>query len=120
MERHQRAQVISGILLVALGLIFLAGQMGWPIVAGLTFGRLWPVLLFVVGVGRLMVPGEGRGGRAGGLWLIFVAGVFLLNNFGVLPLSRSWPLFIVAAGASLLLGSGPHRRGIVEGGRRAD
>ena len=117
MNRQQRSQVTSGVLLIVLGLVFLAAQSGWPIAAALNFGRLWPVLLLVLGLGRVLVPADdGPSGRIGGAWLILVAGVFLMNNYGVMPLSQSWPLFIVLAGASLLFGGG--RRGTPKGAPR--
>jgi hypothetical protein len=50
----------TGLLLIVLGLIFLAethhGIFGW----NFTFGRLWPMLLIVAGLARLMGPHDAR------------------------------------------------------------
>ena len=121
MDRQRRSQVASGVLLIVVGLTFLAGQMGWPVARALDFGRIWPVLFVVLGVGRVLVPADsGTGGRTSGLWLIFVGVVFLLHNYEVLSLAQSWPLFIVLAGASLLLGGGCRRSGAAKGVPRVE
>jgi len=121
----------TGLLLIVLGLIFLGethhGIFGW----NFTFGRLWPLLLIVLGLAKLMGPNnevrvsaepqaastvveqrrgrlesrrrrEGKNSFAGGAWLIFVGFLFLLHTFGVLTLDRSWPLFIVWTGVTIM------------------
>jgi len=110
-DRRQRGQLTSGLLLITIGLIFLAGQIGW--LAGFSFGHLWPLLLVVFGAVKFLVPDEDprKGdGRAGGAWIMFVGALFLLHNYRVLRLDQSWPLFIVAAGVAILL-SRDGRRG---------
>src|SRR6266540_4258283 len=53
---------------------------------------------------------RGRGGVVGPLLLIFIGGVFLLQNAGILPPSvwgnlwRLWPLVLVLVGLELLIG----------------
>jgi hypothetical protein len=93
------------VLVIAIGLLLLAGQLdvGWH------FSRLWPIVLIVIGLGRYLGTGE-DGRRGNGFWLLFVGGLFLLNNFRVLRLHDSWPLFIVAAGVSIILGHERDRR----------
>ncbi len=66
-------------------------------------GRLWPVLLIILGVGRFTAPRE-DGTHRNGLWLVFIGGLFLLNNYDIFVLHDSWPLFIVAGGLSLAFG----------------
>lgn len=110
MDRRQRGQVTAGAILIGLGLIFLAAQTNVHV-----FGlhRLWPVILLVIGAIKFIIPDEDPrkgGGRTGGAWLIFVAVVFLMNNYGVMSIAQSWPLFIVAGGVSILL-SRPRRTG---------
>jgi hypothetical protein len=88
-------------LLIALGLLFLTSQLqAWT---GLHIGRLWPFVLIALGVGFLLFPGEGSR-WPGGLWLIFVGGIFLLHTYRVVSIRDSWPLFLVATGLSVLAG----------------
>jgi len=92
----------AGVVLVALGLLFLAGQQGWIDASGLV-ATWWPVILIVAGLGALM-------GRQGGWssWLLFCLGVvLLLVNLGILPRSRVmalWPLVLIVVGLFLLIG----------------
>jgi hypothetical protein len=98
-DNRQASQLTTGVLVIAIGVLLLAGQLdgGWH------FGRLWPVVLIVIGLGRY-VSTDADGRRRSGFWFLFVGGIFLLNNFRVLMLHDSWPLFIVAAGVSIIVG----------------
>ncbi len=105
MDRKQRSQAMTGIVMITIGLIFLAERL--QIAPGLDLSRLWPVFPIVFGIGRIITADEEerrRHGRFGGLWFVFIGVVFLMNNYGVMTISRSWPLFIVAGGVSILLG----------------
>jgi sulfite exporter TauE/SafE len=98
MSTRQGSQVATGVLLIALGLIFLGERQHFVPVIDL--GRLWPVLLIVLGLGRVAESGWHRSG----LWLVFIGALFLLSNYDIFPLRDSWPLFIVAGGLSLAFG----------------
>lgn len=89
---------MTGVVLVAVGLLFLASN--FDSLPDVDFGRLWPLILVVIGVGKLVSPGED--GRWGGVSLILMAGIFLAHNYRVLRLHDSWPLFIVLVGLSIL------------------
>jgi hypothetical protein len=98
-DNKQASQLTTGTIIIVVGLLLLAGQLdvGWH------FGRLWPVILIVLGIGRyLTTTPDGR--RTSGLWLLFIGGIFLLNNLRVLSLHYSWPLFIVLAGLLMVFG----------------
>lgn len=91
--------IVAGAVLIVLGLIFLGGRFDMPF--GWSMGRLWPLILITLGIVAVAMPGE-HGKRSSGLWLLFVGGIFLLNNYEILSIRDSWPLFIVAAGVSIL------------------
>jgi hypothetical protein len=93
-----RNNVMTGVVLVAVGLIFLASNLGT--LPDVDFGQLWPLILTVIGVGKLVAPGED--GRWGGVSLILMSGIFLAHNYRVLRLHDSWPLFIVLVGLSIV------------------
>jgi hypothetical protein len=104
-DRKQRSQAMTGILMITVGLIFLAERL--DLAAGLDMSRLWPLFPIVFGIGRVITADDEdrrRHGRFSGLWFVFVGAVFLLHNYGVMPIAQSWPLFIVAGGVSILLG----------------
>ena len=104
-KRERKSSMTSGLILIALGTIFLAEQMGADWRWGLH--RNWPVLLLVIGVAQLVVQ-RGESIR-GGLWLLFLGTLFMLHTWGIVPLGRSWPLFIIAGGVSIMLSRGPRR-----------
>jgi hypothetical protein len=106
MRRQHTSQLLIGFWLIAFGLIALAGQF----MGQMGLGQLWPVFLIVLGATKWFFPDEAdlrRGRHVGGLWLIVVGALLLLNNYRVLTLGQSWPLFIVAAGVAIIIG---HRR----------
>jgi hypothetical protein len=101
MDRKQRSQIMTGVLMIALGLIFLGDRL--DVVPRLDFSRLWPLLLIIIGVGQYTMPREDKRHGSGG-WLILVGALFLLDGYRILSFRQSWPLFIVAGGVSILMG----------------
>jgi len=106
MDRQQASQVTTGLIFVALGLLLLAKQLDWGV---FDLSRLWPVVLIVIGVPKLLF-GDQDGNRGSGVWLTFIGGIFLMHTFHYLSIRQSWPLFIVAFGVSLLFGDDRHSR----------
>ena len=115
--REERSGIGTGVLLITIGLLFMADRQGYA-----SFDRLWPVILIVLGAISLLFPRErvmhvgvvtGRRGAArrvrsrfsGGLWLIFIGGLFLANQNHWLSIRESWPLFIVAGGLAMIAGN---------------
>lgn len=103
MSSRQGSQVAFGIMLIALGLIFLGERLHLVPLLDVDISRLWPVVLIILGLGRFTALRE-DGTHRNGLWLVFIGGLFLLNNYGIFRLQESWPLFIVAGGLSLAFG----------------
>ena len=92
-------------MLITIGLVFFLGQINSEWHYALRISRLWPVILLVMGLGRMLLPeGDPAKGetRASGIWMIVIGVLFLLNNYRVLTLGKSWPLFIVLAGLSIM------------------
>ncbi len=100
MKSNQASHMTMGLVVVAVGLIMLAGQLDW----GWNFGRLWPVILIVVGVGKFLSSSEDA--VASGITFLFLGGIFIMHTFRIFTLGDSWPLFIVMAGLSMLLPKG--------------
>ena len=95
-------QVAAGMVLVAVGILFFGAQADlWN---GWSFGRLWPIILVVVGLGQAIAPSKPSDRYRG--WLIVTAGsVLLLHTLSVLSLRESWPLFLVLNGVAILVGA---------------
>lgn len=109
MSSRQGSQIVFGILLIALGLMFLGERQQFFPEIDINISRLWPVILIIFGVGRFMAPRE-DGSHRNGLWLAFIGVLFLLNTYHIFRLRESWPLFIVAGGLSLAFGRKSGRR----------
>ena len=124
------SQVLTGVIMIVLGVIFLIDRMGWQWGWHASFARLWPILLIVAGIGialthrdtEVTVSQGPEGERSievrrtaqrkygDGLFLVLVGVLMLLHVNHWLYLSQSWPLFVVAAGVSMVFGRRRIRR----------
>jgi hypothetical protein len=94
-------RMISGLLLIGLGLAFFFDQLDFLDVRGLW--QYWPVALIIIGVLRLVQPDRPEQ-RYSGLWWLLIGVWALVSSFELFGLdwSNSWPLLIVAAGISIV------------------
>lgn len=102
-KRQARKRILWGVMLVAVGLVFMLGKL--DILDFASFWRFWPLVLLVSGLVDVLSANtwkhisEGLNQIAFGAWL-FVCFEHLWGlNFG-----NSWPLLLIAAGASIMLG----------------
>jgi len=122
-KRH--SQAFAGVILIVVGLLFLVDRMGWEWGWQLSFGRMWPVLLIVIGLGIMFshesgevtakrmddgtvlhdVRPRGRRRFGDGIFVLLAGVLMLLHMNRLMPLSHSWPLFIVAGGLSMMFSS---------------
>jgi hypothetical protein len=96
----QRGRLVAGLVLMAVGAIFLLGRL--DVLPEHPLSLYWPVILVVMGIGKL-IAGIGRG-FGSGVWLVFVglwAQANLLHWFG-LDWHNSWPLFLIFVGVCVL------------------
>lgn len=121
--REDRSSIGTGIIMITVGLLFMADRQGW-----LSFQHLWPLILIVLGVTMLVFPREAmhistgssapdsgrsavrearrqRSRVSGALWMILVGVLLLLNQNHWMSFQQSWPLFIVAGGLALIFGN---------------
>jgi TM2 domain-containing membrane protein YozV len=107
----------GAIWLIALGAIFLIGNVG-PF-HGFALRLFVPLLLIGFGVWQFVRKMTGTGPLAddgtaaykfrlfhalrGSIWIMLVGFLFLLDSSHILPWSRSWPLFIIVAGVMAVL-----------------
>jgi predicted membrane protein len=93
-------RLFSGFVLIAIGLLFLLGNMGFVNVGAIL--RFWPVLLIAAGVFKLA---ESRGDyRSGaGIFLIAIGSLFLLGSFHIVITARDfWPVILIGFGCLML------------------
>lgn len=97
-----RKQMMWGLVLIALGTIFLLDRM--DILDASSVWHYWPLMLVVVGINQTIGYPSAREFK-GGLWMIFI-GLWLFAVFeGMFGLTfrNSWPLFLLMAGVQLVL-----------------
>jgi hypothetical protein len=97
-----RKQVMWGLVLIAVGVIFLLDRMG---IADLReLWHYWPLLIVAAGINQTIGYPSARE-FSNGLWTVFI-GLWLFAVFeGMLGLSfrNSWPLFLLMAGLQMVL-----------------
>ena len=111
--RDDRRRWTTGTLLIALGLLLLAGRL--DDVFDWEFRGYWPLALIALGVVRFWVTKDDP--QRGGFWLVTVGTILFLHTQHVLRLHESWPLFVVAAGVAILLKEWGGSRPTGHGGR---
>lgn len=94
-------QLVLGVSIVALGIIFLLDNLG--IIYTRDLWDFWPAILIVFGLSKLAQP-KGSSGRMAGLIFTVVGAAFLLDNLRFInfDLWDYWPLILVFIGASLV------------------
>jgi hypothetical protein len=92
----------AGLLLIALGALFLAGTLG-AVDVGTLIRRWWPLVLVLVGAERLLLAAHHR---TGGLTLMAIGAALLAFSLGAMPwdrIGRFWPLALIGLGLWLVL-----------------
>jgi hypothetical protein len=97
-----------GIFLIAIGLIFLAGQ----VVPGLAWWNLWPLIVVLVGVIQMFTPSHrdewGPERIMDGLGTVIIGLVLLGNTLGIISWTvwwtfiTLWPVLLISLGIGLL------------------
>jgi predicted membrane protein len=97
-RRGLPAGTLSGLILIAVGLLFLLDHMDIIHIGNIM--RFWPMILVVIGVFKLMSEHN----RVGGVVLILIGAYFQLNHLGLINLSWNsfWPLLLIVAGILMI------------------
>jgi hypothetical protein len=95
--------LMGGLILIAVGAVFLLLQQGILRMAGIW--DWWPLIVVAMGLGKLVSGGAKR--RRDGLWLLFVGGWLLANTQHLFGLNwqNSWPVMVIGLGMLLSLGA---------------
>ncbi len=100
--RSHQGRIFWGLMLIALGVLFLFDQLG-EIDFGEIVSRYWPAVFIVIGLSILFGSGLRSAGPA--LFFILFGAFFLLMRLEVLhhSLWHYWPVFVIAAGVWVLV-----------------
>lgn len=97
-QSHLRAKILTGVLVIVFGVLFLIRTMGYALPFNLIS---WKVLLICIGLVHL-VKHDFK--RFGGYVMILIGGVFLINDITDIHISTKflWPVLIILLGISIL------------------
>ncbi|MTV36918.1 LiaI-LiaF-like domain-containing protein [Duganella radicis] len=100
-ERNPATQMIIGLFVIGIGLLFLIDNLGW-VHLNLTV-HIVPVILIGAGILKVVQTRSQSGTVVGGL-MIAAGSVILLRETGLIDISmRSlWPLLLIAAGVAVV------------------
>lgn len=102
-DRMFSLRLLVGLWIIALGAIFLAGNLGW-IDSRSVLRAFWPFIFILIGTGMLTQPYNRK--RQRWAWVFIVIGVWqLLDKFGWIGLSfwqLAFPVALLALGGMLV------------------
>ena len=96
-------RLLVGLWIIALGLVFLAGNLGW-IDTRHAFRLIWPLIFVLVGASMVTRPANRRANRLGWVF-IFVGAWIFLDKIGWIDLNFwqiVFPLALLALGGTLV------------------
>lgn len=96
METSNRKRLIIGLLLIIVGSLFLADNLGFDIDFP-DFVFIWPAIFYVIALINLL-----SGNRRSALIMIILGTVFYLQYYGLLDLRTYWPVLLILFGLSFI------------------
>ncbi|HZX09475.1 MAG TPA: DUF5668 domain-containing protein [Acidobacteriota bacterium] len=103
MSSDHQGRMLSGILIIIIGVVFLLGSLG-KLNLGHFFSTYWPLILIFVGIWHLINQNFRQNGFS--LLLILIGTFFLLVNWNVLGANFwkiFWPVLIIGIGLWIVL-----------------
>jgi predicted membrane protein len=100
-------QVILGLVIVAFGLLLMAGNLGWVDVDRAS--EYWPLVFVAFGVAKIL-QSRGASGRIMGGIFVLIGGLWTAEQVYRLPIRfwDWWPVLLVWAGVTMLLRTRRH------------
>lgn len=96
------AALIGAIAIITVGAYFLLDRFGvWETIP-LRWGYVWPSALIALGLWMMI---RSRRPHKGGIALVIVGGVFLLNALGIIPgelWGYAWPIVLIVIGLAII------------------
>lgn len=101
MRRSATSSLISGLVIVVVGLVLLLDQFGY--VDARNLWHFWPVFFIVSGIAKITSSNYANP-RIWGGFLIIIGVLLTLHEFGRFPvgIGHLWPLFIIVGGLLLM------------------
>lgn len=100
-KRNPGGSLISGLIIVSVGVVLLLGQM--HIIDVRMIWRFWPAIFCIVGISNIFGADQPVQRLWGGFLVVF-GGVLIAHQMGYLHygIGQLWPLFLIGAGLLLI------------------
>jgi hypothetical protein len=100
MNFFRQPRIVIGSLLIILGVVFICMNVG--IIEHVPLTRFWPLVLILIGLGKLAAADSGKA-RWDGMWLVLLGLWFQSVTLHLLGLTyrNSWPLLLIVWGTYL-------------------
>ncbi len=99
---RQSKSIVPGIILILIGLYFLADRLDWPLP---DFFEIYPFLFLLLALASATrIRGWGRReGVFGAVFFLTLSAFFILRNYDFIPyIYHPWPIWLIAAGLGCL------------------
>jgi hypothetical protein len=101
-SQEMRRQLIWGILIICIGVLFLMGRNDWVELSQMW--RYWPVVVIAFGINSMIPPTTGKRFMDGVYEVAFGAWFFVsFEHLWGLSFRNSWPFLVIMAGVGLVL-----------------
>ena len=97
------AGIMGPMILIAIGVLFLVNNFGFHLPLGYVVREFWPLFLIIIGglkVAEALTMGPARmhGALTGGVIMMVIGGLFLLQNLAGIGFNRTWPVILITVG----------------------
>lgn len=113
MENRNRKRLIIGIILVIVGSVFLADNLGFDIDFP-DYIFAWPAIFLAIALVNLL-----SGNRRSAIIMAIIGGFFYLQYYGWLDLQTYWPVLLILFGLSFIFRRRVFSKTIVEDSRNS-
>lgn len=102
---RRRSPLVVGLILIVVGAILLAVNLGWGL--PLALWNFWPVFLILPGLVAIFTPSRHLT-RSGGVWLVAWGVYCQISQLDLWGLGwfTAWPIFVIAYGLDIVIGKG--------------
>jgi len=101
-------KVITGILIIAVGVILLLGTLGYNL--DIDIWDFWPLIFVAIGI-KIMVTHHGSNDVLWGFFVFSIGVLFQLNKLDYIDIDFHdiWPLILIYIGITIIISGGKHR-----------
>ncbi|WP_395407328.1 LiaI-LiaF-like domain-containing protein [Pseudoduganella sp. UC29_106] len=101
-SQEMRRQMIWGILIICVGVVFLVGHNDWVELS--RFWRYWPFVVIAFGINNMIPPTTGKRFMDGVFEISFALWFYVsFEHIWGLSFRNSWPFLVIMAGVSLVV-----------------